>query len=143
VFCQALDHYGLEVDPLLMYAGNGKTDEQSGAAAMREILSRKRAFTALFGLNDLMCIGAASALRTAGFSIPGDVSLAGCDNLKILNWFSPSLSTINAFPVETGKALMLHLIETVECVSPEKRIIRCEFLKKESISWAKGGLVSA
>jgi LacI family transcriptional regulator len=141
-FCQALEHYGLEADPLLMYAGDGKTNEQSGAAATREILSRKRAFTALFALNDLMCIGAAAALREAGYNIPGDVSLAGCDNLKILNWYPPSLSTIEVFPVETGKALMMHLIETLEGTSPVMRIIRCEFLKKESISWAKSGLVS-
>jgi LacI family transcriptional regulator len=146
-FCEAMKHYGLELDPLLIYEGAGeaagKTDEQSGAAAVREILSRNRDFTALFALNDLMCIGAAAALRAAGFSIPGDISLAGCDNLKILKWYFPSLSTIDAFPVETGKALMMHLIETLENAPPVARVIRCEFLKKESISRVKRGLVSA
>lgn len=141
-FCQAMEHYGLEVDPSLMYTGDGKTDEQSGAVAAREILSRKKTFTALFTLNDLMCIGAATLLREARFRIPEDISLAGCDNLKILKWYSPSLSTIEAFPIETGKALMGHLIEALAGATPVMRVIQCEFLKKESISWAKGGLVS-
>jgi LacI family transcriptional regulator len=90
-----------------------------------------------------MCIGAAGALRAAGYRIPNDISLAGCDNLKILDWFSPALSTINVFPSEIGRALMKHLIETLQGMPSVKQTIRCEFKNKESISRVKRRLVSA
>ncbi|MDR3333723.1 MAG: LacI family transcriptional regulator [Treponema sp.] len=144
-FCAAMKEYGLNVDPRLVHGGmgDGRTDEQSGATAMKEIMSRGGDFTAVFALNDLMCIGAAVVLRAAGYKIPQDVSLAGCDNLKILNWFSMSLSSIEVFPFETGTALMKHLIETIQGIPSAKRVIKCEFLKKESITRAQRRLVSA
>jgi LacI family transcriptional regulator len=138
-FTEAMKAQGLSVDPRLVHAGmgDGRTDEETGAAAMKKLLSRGRDFTAVFALNDLMCIGAAGVLRAAGYRIPKDVSLAGCDNLKILDWFSPSLSTITVFPLEIGRALMKHLIEMLQDLPSVERVINCEFVKKESIGQAK------
>jgi DNA-binding LacI/PurR family transcriptional regulator len=142
-FCDAMNYFKLELDPRLVYTGTGdrRTDEQAGAEGMKALLSKKRPFTAVFALNDLMCIGAASVLRDAGIKIPRDISITGCDNLEILKWFTPSLSSINVFPYKIGVALMNYLIQTLEGIKPEEQVIKCEFLKKESITRVRNRLV--
>jgi LacI family transcriptional regulator len=115
-FCEALEHFGLERDEGLITGGSGefRTDEETGFKAMSELLSRRTDFTAVYGLNDLMCVGAVTALRARGYAIPGDISICGCDHLKILGWFSPALATIEVYPFETGRALMNNLADILK-----------------------------
>ena len=60
-----------------------------------ESLARGLSFTAVFAANDLMAIGAMSALRNAGSVVPEDVSVAGFDDITIAAYVSPGLTTIH------------------------------------------------
>src|SRR5204862_343372 len=56
--------------------------EESGARAMSDILARKRERpTAVFGANDMLAIGAMVFARNAGLSVPGDIAIAGFDDI--------------------------------------------------------------
>ena len=53
--------------------------------------------TAVFAANDDSAIGCMQALSAAGYSVPGDVSVLGCDNIELGKWYVPGLTTL-----ETG-----------------------------------------
>jgi LacI family transcriptional regulator len=81
----------LEADPGLVTAG--EFDEDSGYAATVRLLRGNGAFTALFAANDLMAIGAMSALRDQGVAVPGQVAVAGFDGIHLGRYVVPSLTT--------------------------------------------------
>jgi DNA-binding LacI/PurR family transcriptional regulator len=80
--CQrAIARLGLPLDERLIWHGDFTTD--SGARAAREFLdSRSPLPDAIFCLNDAMAIGMLSELQRACISVPGDVALAGYDNVE-------------------------------------------------------------
>jgi LacI family transcriptional regulator len=48
----------------------------------------------VFAVNDVMAVGALARLRAAGISVPGDVALAGFDDIMTLRDVTPSLTTV-------------------------------------------------
>jgi DNA-binding LacI/PurR family transcriptional regulator len=86
-----LRELGLETDPGIVTAG--EFDEDSGYAAAARLLAAARPFTALFAANDLMAIGAMSALRDQGVAVPGQVAVAGFDGIHLGRYVAPSLTT--------------------------------------------------
>lgn len=138
-FCEALRFYGIEYDEQLFVDGDEqeRTNELSGVCAAKELLSRKREFTAVVTTNDLMAIGAARIFWENGYCIPRDISLVGCDNLSILQWFTPTLTTMDVGSFETGQAAIKGFIHMINGEEYKKHIVKVKFLEKESISIAK------
>jgi LacI family transcriptional regulator len=50
--------------------------------------------TAVFAANDQMALGVLSALAEAGLDVPGDVSVAGFDDVPDAAYFTPALTTV-------------------------------------------------
>jgi DNA-binding LacI/PurR family transcriptional regulator len=67
----------------------------AGASAVREILSRREIPTVLFCGNDLIAMGAMSALEEAGARVPEDVSVIGIDDIFFAYLARPPLTTIS------------------------------------------------
>ena len=68
-------------------------------------LARDPAVTAIFAANDEMAIGAIHALHESGRSVPGDVSVAGFDDIPVAAHMRPALTTVgsdNAELAQTG-----------------------------------------
>lgn len=83
-------------------------NEDGGHRAVEAILARHpgvpaRRPTAIFAANDLMAIGAMQALREAGLSIPGDMAVAGFDDISAARLVTPALSTVAQFQHEVGR----------------------------------------
>ncbi len=53
----------------------------------------------MFAVTDVMAIGAIAAWREMGLSVPGDVGIAGFDDIPTLRDHTPSLTTV-ALPLE-------------------------------------------
>ena len=51
--------------------------------------------TAVFAANDQMALGVIAALTEAGLRVPGDVSVAGFDDVPDAAYFTPSLTTVH------------------------------------------------
>ena len=80
-----------------------KTDD--GERLMQELLESSGPFpTAVFAQNDNIAIGALSKLRAAGLRVPGDVSLAGYNDLPMVDQLCPPLTTVLYPSLEVGKA---------------------------------------
>jgi len=74
---------------------SGNFSEASGYAAARNLLSLPQPPRAILASNDAMAIGALSALRDAGVQVPGDVALAGFDDIPIGAFLTPALSSVH------------------------------------------------
>lgn len=65
-----------------------------GVEAGRKLLDRDRRPTAIFAANDEMAAGVLAFAQERGLRIPGDVSLAGFDDIPIATQLWPSLTTV-------------------------------------------------
>lgn len=75
-----------------------QTDRDSpggGYRATNRLLDSGFEPTALICANDFMALGALRALRDRGLDVPGQVSVAGCDNISLSKFACPSLTTLN------------------------------------------------
>ncbi|WP_407675437.1 LacI family DNA-binding transcriptional regulator [Peterkaempfera griseoplana] len=81
-----------------------------GYRTMRDLLRRRRDFTAVFAANDIVAAGVAQALEEAGVRIPGEVSLVGYDDVPVAEEMRPRLTTVHIPLEEMGRqALRLAL----------------------------------
>ncbi|GAB4402771.1 MAG: substrate-binding domain-containing protein [Anaerolineales bacterium] len=96
----ALEAAGIAFDPALVADGDGRP-----AAAMRateHLLSRGVRPTAIFCYNDMTAIGTMRALRKAGIRVPDDISVVGYDDIPIVEYLDPPLTTIRQRKYDMG-----------------------------------------
>ncbi|MGO8759727.1 MAG: LacI family DNA-binding transcriptional regulator [Terracidiphilus sp.] len=142
----------LELDPALairidsagwsMKAGQHPMAPEIGYKPMWTLLERTRAFTAVFCFNDIAAIGAIRALRDAGLSVPGDVSVVGFDDILSAAYVTPSLTTVRQPLSEMGRRGAKALLERIADKKKEFTsdiVVEPEFIVRESTGPAKGG----
>jgi DNA-binding LacI/PurR family transcriptional regulator len=78
--------------PVCVLESNYRVD--AGASAVREVLSGQQTPTVLFCGNDLIAMGAMSALEESGVRVPEDVSVIGIDDIFFAFLARPPLTTI-------------------------------------------------
>ena len=76
---------------------------EEGYKAAQQLLSRKKAFTAVFSFNDHSAVGAMHALRDAGLRVPDDVSVVGFDDIDLASVAYPPLTSIRQPLREMGE----------------------------------------
>ncbi|MFF2011248.1 LacI family DNA-binding transcriptional regulator [Streptomyces sp. NPDC058195] len=88
-----------DVDRLTVH---GPYDRRSGYDATLELLRREPEVTAVVAANDTVALGACAAVRDRGLGIPGDVSVAGFDDLPFSVDAVPALTTVRLPLSEAG-----------------------------------------
>jgi LacI family transcriptional regulator len=91
----------------------GDFTEAGGEAAGREIVALRPRPTAIFAANDSMAIGALAALAAAGVSVPGEMSVAGFDDIPIARYVTPQLTTIGVDIGELGRRAFAVLLDNI------------------------------
>jgi LacI family transcriptional regulator len=93
--------------------------EQDGYDAAQAMLRLDTRPTALFAGSDLMAIGAIRAFKEAGFRLPDQMSIIGCDNIYAGRYIDPALTTVNQNKETIGEQaaaimhkLILHKVGT-------------------------------
>jgi len=101
------------------YITTGKTGDdagdESGYAAMRQLLGRNPRPDAVFCFNDPIGLGAMRAILETGLRVPEDIGLIGCGNIKYTELLRVPLSTIDQDAASLGEEaarLALGLIES-------------------------------
>ena len=85
----------LTMDPdLIMHLEVDDPSPQLGYPYAKQLLARKKPFTALFAYNDISAIGAIRAMQEEGLSVPHDVSVMGFDDIQWAAFNTPSLTTV-------------------------------------------------
>jgi LacI family transcriptional regulator len=123
-----------------MKAGQHPMAPEIGYKPMQSLLERTRAFTAVFCFNDISAIGAIRALKDAGLSVPGDVSVVGFDDILSAAYFTPSLTTVRQ-PLEQmgrrGAQVLLERIADREKKFSGEIVMSPELVVRESTGPAK------
>lgn len=93
---------------------HGAFDGESGYAAALALLDEAARAgrplpTALFAASDHQALGALSALRAYGLSVPGDISVVGFDDLPLTPYTAPPLTTVRQ-PVADMAAFAAHAL---------------------------------
>lgn len=92
----------------------GDFTEASGYAAVQSLLNLRPRPTAVFASNDSMAIGALSALGEAGVSVPGDMALAGFDDIPIARYVTPPLTSVHVPITGLGALSMEVLLDALQ-----------------------------
>ncbi|MBB5998232.1 LacI family DNA-binding transcriptional regulator [Streptomonospora salina] len=111
---EALHDFGLEPGPVEY---GGYTIE-GGAQATERLLDRGERPTAVFYGSDLMAIGGYSVLGEAGLAIPGDVAVAGFDDITLASFASPPLTTVRSRHRELGSSAARILLDMLKGQEP-------------------------
>jgi len=98
----ALGQSGAGGGALEKTAGSASVDE--GRQLMLDSLREDGTLTGVFAHNDLLAIGAIAAIRQAGLSCPGDVSVVGYGATPLTEYLDPSLTTVLYPAVQMGRA---------------------------------------
>ncbi|TGR36916.1 substrate-binding domain-containing protein, partial [Mesorhizobium sp. M8A.F.Ca.ET.198.01.1.1] len=105
-----------------------------GRLAMEQLMTQAPDITAVFACNDLMAMGAVTALRSRGLRVPDDMSMVGFDDIPYAVTTWPPLTTI-AQPVEKigtrAVSLLLERLGEPEALS-RREVLAPVLVERES-----------
>lgn len=91
-FRAALEAAGIELPP--EYVAPGDYGYEDGVVGGTALLALPNPPTAIFASSDLQALGVYEAARTAGVTVPDDLSVVGYDDLRVSQWAGPPLTTV-------------------------------------------------
>ena len=114
-FLEEREKYGFDSDESLILFNEDMTltSEQIGYRLCKRLLQRHPDVTAVFCTNDLAALGALRCLSEAGRRCPEDVSVIGCDDIALGEYFNPPISTISFDKRAHGADIAQMIIEKV------------------------------
>jgi DNA-binding LacI/PurR family transcriptional regulator len=125
-----LEEAGAEVPPPLVgdwtpLSGYRAGQELAGRVAASAARRRSPDVSAVFVANDQMALGVMRAFREAGLSVPGQVAIAGFDDIPEAEFFAPPLTTVRQDFAAVGQASIRLLVSRLESgtAGGEERIV--------------------
>ncbi|WP_448249691.1 LacI family DNA-binding transcriptional regulator [Thalassotalea agariperforans] len=134
---QSLAQAGIPFEKSLVFEGD--FSKWSGLNAATQFVHMDNRPTAVVSFNDEMAIGLIKGFKTAGLSVPSDVSVTGFDDMEVSKYIDPTLTTISQPATELGKTamnLLFRLLDDKEITQTEY-VLPFEFLVRESTSAPK------
>lgn len=113
--CCVAHKVGLKIDPdLVIQLELDDPSPQLGYPYAKELLARKRPFTALFAYNDISAIGSIRAFQEKGLRVPEDISVVGFDDIQFAAFNTPSLTTVRQPLAKMGQIAAETLLARLE-----------------------------
>ena len=105
-FTKALKGTGAKLEVV-----QGDFTEASGESGIQSLIKSGASFDAVFAANDMMASGAMQALRRASLSVPGDVAVAGFDDIPLASHIG--LTTVRVRIAELGERALDRLLSLI------------------------------
>ena len=133
-FCSALREAGIAIDP--EYVQEGRFDRASGHTCTTRLLRMLPRPTAIFAANDLMALGALSAVWECKLTCPDDISIVGFDGLDITEFSDPALTVVCQPGYQLGRTAARLLLSRISGDDgPARKIVLATELKiRNSVS---------
>jgi len=128
----ALQDSNLPYDPQLVRYGN--FTPQSGYQAMEALLAARPPLAAVFVASDTVALGALQCLRHSNRRVPQDMALVGFDDIPLVEFIDPPLTTVRlpAFGLGWGAGeLLARMIAGDEIQNPHV-ILETELIVRDS-----------
>lgn len=112
-FMESMKKNQLNVNRQWIYEG-GFIEEHTYDATKEWLIKVPELPTALIAGNDSSAIGALRAFKELGINVPNDISLIGFDDIPLLNYIHPKLTTYHLPIIEQGKVAVAQLFDMLE-----------------------------
>lgn len=122
---------GLDTGP--DYIADGQFTVKGGEAAVTE-LREQTEVTAVLTANDLMAIGAMRQLLASGVEVPGDMSVAGIDDIPLAEYGPVPLTTMRVPTYEIGQRGASLVLDGLASGEPEETRLSGEIIERESVA---------
>ncbi len=107
----AVTDFGCEQSDELEQVGD--FSDSSGYAAARKLLALRNRPRAIFASNDMMAIGALSALHEAGVRVPEELAVVGFDDIPVASFLMPALTSVHVDIDYLGRLAVQHLLSAI------------------------------
>jgi LacI family transcriptional regulator len=129
---QALASANIAYHPDLVEEGDWQI--AGGYQATCRLLQRAPDLTAIYAQNDMMAVGALSALRDLGHRVPEDCAVVGCDDIPLSAHVFPALTTMHIPFSELGEASARLLRDLIvqDITAPQKILLPVHLVARNS-----------
>ncbi|MEP5152380.1 LacI family DNA-binding transcriptional regulator [Planktotalea sp.] len=103
---------GLNSDDVIIIETTYEVD--SGARALKQLMSNGEPPTAVLCGNDVIAVGAVRAAKELGLNVPRDVSITGFDDMELARIVEPELTTVHVPHLDMGRKAAQELVAMVE-----------------------------
>ncbi|RKP44503.1 LacI family transcriptional regulator [Cohnella endophytica] len=116
------------------YVAYGDFTKEAGYERMKELLALPERPTAVICCSDMSAVGAMDAIRHAGLSVPGDISVIGFDDIELASHVNPPLTTVRQDTFTIGKRTIELVDELIndEGLPPPEAIVPTELVIRGS-----------
>ncbi len=131
---KALRKAGIDYDDRLV--AQGSWTPTSGYEATQQLLALPERPTAIFCQNDKMAWGCMTALREAGLSVPGDISVIGYDDEELARHLRPQLTTLD-LPHRAMGAWAVRRLDhppAAEALPHAPHKVACAFIERATVA---------
>lgn len=112
-FCDFLEKKGVPLEDA--YRIKGSFDQRIAYEATVNFLKQGLTLPdAIFAANDDSAFGCIKALTGAGYSVPEQISIIGCDDIELSKWYTPALTTVHVNVEKQGADTAARLVELIE-----------------------------
>jgi DNA-binding LacI/PurR family transcriptional regulator len=135
----ALKSAGIEVDSDLIVSA--PFQHEGGYRACEALLAVRDRPTAIFVCNDMMAVGAFSAIYDAGLRVPDDISVVGYDDIPLAQYVIPRLTTIAQPSQEIGQLAVELLVRQLNKGGgkAQHRLLPVHLVERDSCGPLRGG----
>jgi DNA-binding LacI/PurR family transcriptional regulator len=106
-----MENHGIDLDTDLIE--ESEFTAAGGYEAAKRMLSRTKP-TTIIGVNDLLAIGALKYILEKGYDVPGEIAIAGHDNIALSSLVSPQLTTVNIPVDQIAEEAITQLIRKIQ-----------------------------
>lgn len=130
----ALQKHNISVKPEWIQTGD--FTEESGYLATIKLLKGKKMPTAIFCAGDMMALGAMRALKEKDLEVGEDISIIGFDDISLLKYVTPGLTTIRQQKEAMGQQAAYELLKLINdpTYSPPVLTIETELVVRDTVS---------
>lgn len=115
----SLEEAGIDLEQELIWEGitenfGDTSTVKLGRQGAHDLLSKTDPPTAIIAINDMYAFGVYAGARDLGMAVPGDVSVAGIDNIPLTEVMEPALTTVQQPIDEIARLAVDCLISRVQ-----------------------------
>lgn len=134
-YIKALEDNNMEVNPNYILYGDSKFE--SGYNLTKQLIMQPMKPTAIFTVNNIMALGAVSALNEMNITIPDKMSICAFGEFKYHTILKPDLTVVDQQSYNIGKKAAEILIEKIQLNhswKPRKVILESNIITRNSCS---------
>jgi LacI family transcriptional regulator len=93
---------------------NGLYEFEIGKEMVQKLLNKKKKYTAVLAINDLIACGIMNGLKFHGISVPDEISVIGLDDIPLASMVTPALTTVHMPSYLLGQKACQMMVDALE-----------------------------